>query len=97
MCVANSEFMARRISWHDAEKTAQRATKITLAEYELPENLTDHIVLTSITPNHEDDTAVFMLYIPGEDRSDYYTIADVFVNLYTREVNVEVPNLKKRS
>jgi hypothetical protein len=80
--------MRRKLSLSEAEEMARIATRKELEKYEIPSQLFEKIVLTTL---FEEDDRVFVLYMPGETRHDPTVVARTRINLNTGHIHVEVP------
>ena len=85
--------MKAAISLKQAEELARIATQTELGKYEVPANLMNQVVLTTL---FEEDDRIFVLYVPGQNRDDPMIVARTKVNLKTGNLSVEVPTLSKR-
>jgi hypothetical protein len=86
--------MAKMLTLNEAEEIARVATRQELERYEIPSDLFEKVVLTTL---FEGDDRVFVLYVPGQTRSDPMVIASTRVNLRTRETQVEVPRWRLKA
>jgi len=77
----------------ELESIAREATKETLKDYIIPNEYRNDLVVTTL---FEGDLRIFKLYVPGEKREDAKVIALTTVNSKTRNVSVEIINLKEK-
>ena len=82
--------MKSDISLVQAEEMARIATQRELRNYEVPAELMGQVVLTTL---FEGDDRLFVLYVPGQTRSDPVIVARTRVNLKSGQLSVEIPTL----
>lgn len=83
----------KKIQLKKLEEIAQQATKAELENYVIPDEIRGSLVLTTI---FEGDDRIFVLYVPGEHRSDAHVIARTRVNAISGNVSVEISNLEMK-
>jgi hypothetical protein len=77
----------KKIPLDELQETARQLIIRALEGYFIPDEIRDDLVLTTL---FEEDDRVFVLYIPGKNRSDAKEIARARVNIFTGEGAVEV-------
>ncbi|MDR4467887.1 MAG: hypothetical protein MRJ68_06240 [Nitrospira sp.] len=71
----------------ELEEIARKLTQTTLANYDIPEDIRQNLILGTI---FDGDFRVFQLYVPGDKPEDAQVISRVRVNAFTGDASIDV-------